>query len=74
MPGNLTHLLGRRYFVTLLEAFGVDSVRTSLRWADKIGGVGLEWPLGAVIRSACTAENAGPGRCHGGENGWGRNP
>ena len=51
--------------MTLLEAFGVDSVRTSLRWADKIGGVGLEWPLGAVIRSTCAAENAGPGRCHG---------
>lgn len=43
----------QRYFVTLLLAYGVDSSQTSLRWAEEIEGVGLDWPLGAVIRATC---------------------
>jgi hypothetical protein len=52
---SLTVLVTGRYFVALLEAYGVDSVHTSLRWAEHIDGVGLDWPLGAVIRETCAA-------------------
>ena len=48
---SLTVLVTGRYFVALLEAYGVDSVHTSLRWAEHIDGVGLDWPLGAVCKN-----------------------
>ena len=53
--------------MVLLEAYGVDSDRTSLRWADNIDGVSLDWPLGAVIRSTCATADVdnGTGRCRG---------
>ena len=50
---TLTSTSRFRYFVVLLEAYGVDADHTNLRWADNIDGVSLDWPLGAVIRSTC---------------------
>ena len=52
--------------MVLLEAYGVDSDHTSLRWADNIDGVSLDWPLGAVIRSTCgRGGDADNSRCGG---------